>query len=140
MCSSDLGPDLPAGAAREVAQPGRGAVVSRLDITRNYSTGSESSARAFIRWLGARSISRMKRGQAGDESVWWANTRHMLKAYIKHLEMIKHGADSNDDLVSWLKDQGVVSVPMASVSDTVRPTARATGNMPRHQASVQVAR
>lgn len=104
------GPDLPAGAAREVAQPGRGAVVSRLDITRNYSTGSESSARAFIRWLGARSISRMKRGQAGDESVWWANTRHMLKAYIKHLEMIKHGADLNDEMVSWLKNQGVVRV------------------------------
>ncbi|WP_365977547.1 phage/plasmid replication protein [Thiobacillus sp.] len=88
----------------------RGCVISRLDITRNYKTGSESSARAFIRWLGARSIARMKRGQSGDESVWWANTRHMLKAYIKHLEMIKHGADSNDELVSWLKDQGVVRV------------------------------
>ncbi|MDP2031453.1 MAG: phage/plasmid replication protein [Thiobacillus sp.] len=100
----------PSGAAREVSQPGRGAVISRLDVTRNYSTGSESAARAFIRWLGGRSISRMKRGQAGDESVWWANTRHMLKAYIKHLEMIKHGTDKKDELVLWLKDQGVVRV------------------------------
>nr|WP_026177270.1 phage/plasmid replication protein [Thiobacillus denitrificans] len=52
----------------------------------------------------------MKRGQCGDESVWWANTRHMLKAYIKHLEMIKHGGGSDDELVSWLKNQGVVRV------------------------------
>lgn len=106
------GADRPAGAAREVSQPGRGAVVSRLDVTRNYRTGSESSARAFIRWLGGRSISRMKRGQAGDESVWWANTRHMLKAYIKHLEMLKHGAGKDDDMVMWLKDQGVVRVEL----------------------------
>lgn len=106
------GADRPAGAAREVAQPGRGAVVSRLDITRNYATGSESTARAFIRWLGARSISRMKRGQAGDESVWWANTRHMLKAYIKHLEMLKHGSAKDDELVSWLKEKGVVRVEL----------------------------
>lgn len=106
------GVERPAGAAREVAQPGRGCVVSRLDVTRNYSTGSESSARAFIRWLAGRSISRMKRGQAGDESVWWANTRHMLKAYIKHLEMLKHGSAKDDELVTWLKEQGVVRVEL----------------------------
>lgn len=88
----------------------RGCVISRLDITRNYKTGSESTARAFIRWLSARSIARMKRGSAGDESVWWANTRHMLKAYIKHLEMLKHGAAKDDELVVWLKEQGVVRV------------------------------
>lgn len=109
---SDRGPDRPAGAAREVSCPGRGAVISRLDVTRNYSTGSEGSARAFIRWLGGRSLARMKKGQAGDESVWWANTRHMLKAYIKHLEMLKHGAGNDDELVKWLKDQGVVRVEL----------------------------
>lgn len=52
----------------------------------------------------------MKRGQAGDESVWWSNTRHMLKAYVKHLEMVKHGAGEKSELVSWLRDQGVVRV------------------------------
>ncbi|WP_296888850.1 phage/plasmid replication protein [Thiobacillus sp.] len=106
------GAHRPAGAAREVASTGRGAVVSRLDVTRNYATGSESSARAFIRWLGGRSIARMKRGQAGDESVWWANTRHMLKAYVKHLEMVKHGSAKDDDLVIWLQKQGVVRVEL----------------------------
>jgi len=52
----------------------------------------------------------MKRGQAGDESVWWGNTRHYLKAYIKHLEMLKHGTDKNDLLLVWLKEKGVVRV------------------------------
>lgn len=54
----------------------------------------------------------MKRGQAGDESVWWANTRHMLKAYIKHLEMLKHGSEKDDFMVDWLRKQGVVRVEL----------------------------
>jgi len=107
---TDSASHRPAGESGTVSQSRRGAVISRLDITRNYTTGSESSARAFIRWLGSRSIARMKRGQAGDESVWWANTRHMLKAYIKHLEMLKHGTDKNDEMLVWLKEQGVVRV------------------------------
>lgn len=102
----------PADQQGPFSQPRRGAVISRLDVTRNFSTGSESSARAFIRWLAGRSLARMKRGQAGDESVWWANTRHMLKAYIKHLEMIKHGSASDDELVTWLKEKGVVRVEL----------------------------
>jgi len=52
----------------------------------------------------------MKRGQAGDESIWWANTRHMLKAYIKHCEMLKHGSSKDDEMVNWLREQGVVRV------------------------------
>lgn len=87
-----------------------GARISRLDVTRNYSAGSESNARAFIRWLTGRSIARMKRGFSGDESVWWSNTHHMLKAYIKHLEMQKHGTPEDSLLLQWLKKQGVVRV------------------------------
>lgn len=52
----------------------------------------------------------MKRGNAGDESVWWSNTRHMLKAYIKHLEMIAHGASDDEWAVQWCKREGVVRV------------------------------
>lgn len=88
----------------------RGAVVSRLDITANYATGGESQARHVIRWLAARSISRMKRGQAGDESVWWSNTRHMFKGYIKHLEMLAHGTGKENPVYQWCKEQGVVRV------------------------------
>jgi len=88
----------------------RGARVSRLDITCNFATGSESQARSLIRWLSGRSVSRMKKGRAGDESVWWVNTRHMLKAYIKHIEMLKHGCAEDDPVYLWCKEQGVVRV------------------------------
>ncbi len=84
--------------------------VHRLDITANYSAGSEAQSRAVIRWLGVQSIARMKRGQAGDESVWWANTRHMLKAYLKGPEMIKHGSAPDEFIPSWCRDNGIVRV------------------------------
>lgn len=99
--TSGLSPDL---------QERRGAKISRLDITANFATGSESQARALIRWLADRSVSRMKKGRAGDESVWWVNTRRMLKAYIKHLEMEKHGMSKDDPVYQWCKEQGVVRV------------------------------
>lgn len=52
----------------------------------------------------------MKRGNSGDESVWWSNSRHMLKAYIKHLEMLAHGASDDEWHVQWCKERGVVRV------------------------------
>lgn len=52
----------------------------------------------------------MKKGRAGDESVWWVNTRHMLKAYIKHIEMLKHGCSPDDPVYLFCKQQGVVRV------------------------------
>jgi hypothetical protein len=79
-----------------------------LDITANYATGSESQARAAIRGLAGRTIARMKRGMAGDESLWYSNSRSMLKAYIKHLEMIKHGAPEDAPGVRWCKEQGII--------------------------------
>lgn len=84
--------------------------VSRIDLTANFATGSESQARSLIRWLASRSVSRMKKGRAGDESVWWVNSRHMLKAYIKHIEMLKHGCPADDPVYLWCKEQGVVRV------------------------------
>lgn len=110
-----MGLGLPAFSARPPLPPGdtsrdKGAIVSRLDLTANFATGSEAQARALIRWLSARSVSRMKKGMAGDESVWWSNTRHMLKAYIKHIEMEKHGASLDEFAVNWCKERGVVRV------------------------------
>ncbi len=84
--------------------------VSRIDLTANFETGSESQARALIRWLASRSVSRMKKGRAGDESVWWVNSRHMLKAYIKHIEMLKHGCNEDDPAYIFCKEKGVVRV------------------------------
>lgn len=94
----------------EDGQEIRGCVVSRLDITSNLRSGSESQARAVIRWLQGRSIARMKRGFSGDESVWYANTHHMLKAYRKAPEMIHHGLDKDHPAVQWAQENGVVRV------------------------------
>lgn len=52
----------------------------------------------------------MKRGMASDESVWFVNTRRMLKAYIKHLEMAKHGTPLEDFALQWCKEQGILRV------------------------------
>jgi hypothetical protein len=90
----------------------RGAVFSRLDITCNYATGNELQARQAIRWLGSQSIARSKKGISGDESVWWANTRHMLKAYIKHLEMLAHGALEDDESFIHARDLGILRVEL----------------------------
>lgn len=90
--------------------PGRGATVARLDLTCNFSAGSDAQARAVIRWLSGQSVKRAKRGYSGDESVWWSNTRIMLKAYRKGAEMKAHGAD--DDVVQWATDQGIVRVEL----------------------------
>lgn len=90
--------------------PGRGATVARLDLTCNFSAGSDAQARAVIRWLSGQSIKRAKRGYSGDESVWWSNTRIMLKAYRKGAEMKAHGMD--DELVQWATEQGIVRVEL----------------------------
>lgn len=50
----------------------------------------------------------MKRGFAGDESVWFSNTRHMLKAYRKGAEMKAHGGD--DVLIGYCDAAGIVRV------------------------------
>jgi len=96
---------FPIGAERYV-----GARISRLDITANFSAGSDAQARAVIRWLGAQSMSRLKRGIAGDESVWWANTQRMFKAYLKAAEMVSHGASADEFSVVWCREKGVVRV------------------------------
>ena len=52
----------------------------------------------------------MKKGRAGDESFWWSNTRHMIKAYIKHIEMEKHGMKTDEPVDEWCRDNGIVRV------------------------------
>lgn len=54
----------------------------------------------------------MKKGHSGDESVWWANTRHMLKAYIKHLEMKHHGISEDDPSYQHALENAIVRVEL----------------------------
>jgi len=109
MLAKELPAFTPSGFSSDFTES-RGAKVSRLDITANFACGSESQARALIRWLAEKSVSRMKKGRAGDESVWFVNTRHMLKAYIKHIEMEKHGMSKDDPVYQYCKENGVVRV------------------------------
>lgn len=90
--------------------PNRGATIARLDLTCNFAAGSDAQARAVIRWFSSQSVKRAKRGYSGDESVWWSNTRIMLKAYRKGAEMKAHGMD--DEIVQWATDEGIVRVEL----------------------------
>lgn len=87
-----------------------GATVSRLDITCNYAAGSDAQARAVIRWLGGQSVKRAKRGFSGDESVWWSNTRMMLKAYRKGAEMKNHNGE--EKLIEYATEAGIVRIEL----------------------------
>ena len=92
----------------EHGQQQGGAVVSRLDITRNFATGSNAQSIAFLRHCSGLNVSRAKRGIAGDESVWWSNSRRMLKVYRKGPELLAHGMPRNHPLVEWCFDNGIV--------------------------------
>lgn len=69
-----------------------GATISKLDITRNYATGSAENAQTFIDYLRTLSMSHVRQGQMQDTTVYWGGrgSRKNVKAYIKHLEMAKH--------------------------------------------------
>lgn len=105
-------PPFTAGERVPESSAWTGARIHRLDLTCNYATGSMSKARAFIRWLQGQSCKRISKGQAGDESVWWANSREMLKAYIKALEMLQRGFSADDKRVSWASVNGIVRVEL----------------------------
>lgn len=85
--------------------------LSRVDITRNFSTGSPAAAAAVIRAISGKHIVRVKKGIAGEHSVWWSNTRYMLKVYIKHLEMEAKGC-AEGEAYSFAKAHGVVRVEL----------------------------
>lgn len=97
----------------DTGQVTSGAVISTLDITKNFSCGSDAQAIAFIRYCSGLNVSRCKRGLAGDESVWWVNSRRMIKVYRKWAEMVAHGADPNDPLVVWCREIGLVRVEVS---------------------------
>ena len=49
-----------------------GAVITRLDFTKNFFTGSKADASAFMRWLQSQQASRLKTGVYADgETVDW---------------------------------------------------------------------
>lgn len=81
--------------------------LSRVDLTKNYSCGSVGAARSVIRAISGKSITRVKKGVGGDASVWWSNTRYMLKVYVKSLEMEAHGTNSGK-AYEYARDNGII--------------------------------
>lgn len=85
--------------------------LSRIDLTQNYSCGSLTAAHAFIRGLQGKNVSRVKKGLGGESSVWWSNTRYMLKFYIKADEMLAHGSGEGA-AYEFAKREGVVRMEL----------------------------
>lgn len=75
-----------------------GAIVTRVDMTCNYSTGSKEDASAYMRHLQGQQASRLKTGTYGDgETVDFGrgSRRLYLKAYTKGPELRRHAVKAS---------------------------------------------
>lgn len=75
-----------------------GAIVTRVDMTCNYSTGSKEDASAYMRHLQSQQASRLKTGTYGDgETVDFGrgSRRVYLKAYTKGPELRRHAVKAS---------------------------------------------
>jgi hypothetical protein len=106
-----------------------GAMVTRVDITRNFSVGSKENAYHFMRYLQGQQASRLKTGTYGDgETVDWGrgSRRLYFKAYLKGPELRRHVTRSAPgdsfvkpapdpyvlQLADWCDSVGLVRVEM----------------------------
>jgi hypothetical protein len=87
-----------------------GASISRIDLTKNYETGSLSNARAYLEFLATQQgNARLKVGTRVDgETVDWGrgSRRLYMKVYIKSAELRKH--DGSPDLIDYCEKVGIV--------------------------------
>lgn len=105
-----------------------GASISRLDLTRNYASGSPQNAQAVIDWLGTQSVNHIKRGRAGESTVNWgsAGGRKRITAYIKHVEMLvhRHGRQRDqvelDPVYQYAMQQGIVRLELKAGRNLLR--------------------
>lgn len=87
-----------------------GCRVTRVDLTANYETGSQSNARAYMEWLATQQTSaRIKVGTHGDgETVDWGrgSRRAYAKAYDKASELERHGGPAQ--LIEHCRSVGLI--------------------------------
>lgn len=109
-------PPFTAGKKMEVSRNGvsriiwTGARVSRIDLTSNYESGSADNAHSVLQFLGSKHISRKKSNTLGKgETVDWGSgsRRQYWKAYIKHIELIKHGC-TDQRVIEYCQSRGIV--------------------------------
>lgn len=97
-------------ARGEVRYEWTGARVSRIDLTANYEAGSADDAHAVMQYLGSQHARRHEGrvlGQ-GETVAWGAGSRRQYwKAYIKHLELMRHGG-GNERVIEHCATRGVV--------------------------------
>lgn len=87
-----------------------GARVSRIDLTANYEAGSPDDAHAVMQFLGSQHAGRHEGRVLGQgETVAWGSgsRRQYWKAYIKHLELRRHGC-ADQRLIDHCAERGVV--------------------------------
>lgn len=99
-----------------------GAAVTRLDLTRNYATGSPADAVRYMAWLDGLSLPYIRRGRkVGSTTVQWgSNTgRYKLIAYNKAQEMLDHAKNEEhreeikaSQIYQYCNEQGIVRVEL----------------------------
>lgn len=97
-------------AGHDLVEVWSGARITRIDLTKNFETGSISNARAYMEWLSAQQHSaRIKVGTySGHETVDWGrgSRRVYSKVYLKSEELGRHGAPV--ELVEFCEAVGLV--------------------------------
>ena len=91
-----------------------GAVITRVDFTKNFFTGSKSDASAFMRWLQSQQASRLKVGVYADgETVdFGRGSRYIYqKVYTKSNELRAHNKSGSlyvEKLAAYCDSVGLV--------------------------------
>jgi hypothetical protein len=86
-----------------------GARVSRIDMTRNYATGSEQAAGDAIMHFGGIQPTRAMSHAYGKETITYGegSTYTYAKLYDKYREMLRHKSGS-PELLEWVREQGLI--------------------------------
>jgi len=108
-------PPFTSGTKREQLSRGEmryvwsGARVSRIDLTANFEAGSAEAAHVYMQWLGSQHVGRHEGrvlGQ-GETVAWGGGKRQYWKAYVKHLELERHGCE-DQRLIEHCAARGMV--------------------------------
>lgn len=106
----------------DTVAPG-GPVITRVDLTRNYSSGSLGAARGVVAALA--SVVRLGRcgwlSPDGNTVAWGVGSRYAyLKYYVKGAEMRRHAKKTDDpylvDLITWAEENGIVRQELSAKS------------------------
>lgn len=91
-----------------------GAVLTRVDITRNVSCGDASGLRAYVRAASAAVYRGKRAGAVHETSIKWGSARNtQIAFYEKGAEVYAHTSKDDDPiyrhrLARWLTDNGIL--------------------------------